>query len=407
MSKHKKKPKLEKSRGWDEVEDKYNPGSVSISSVQSENDFESSSQITTPQTASRRVSFVPEVTAMLYAFGDVRHPLIETATMIEEIAFDQLCKLLVAAAEVAEKRSVHEIGIEEFLYLLRKDECRLSRFAKRLKFLDTRKKILPSTEINNDVKSENLDGNDEIDDLSTIGPGSESFNGKRWMICADFLSHLDDSGELLKTITGNVEDEIKTRRLERAELQTRDMNSSEYMEYVKCRQITFAPVGGKKKFREWFDFEALNIDLQPSAFGWEAIEYLAQETVAELVDLALIVRSENIPPLLPCETEPDSRHLPLYASSSFVQRAEVLNAAKNKLVTESETNKESAGAAGQQRKKSRTEASNNFNRKLALEPEHVREAMRRFNSMSTTAIFLSKAMTVSNLPPKTRLLCLP
>nr|XP_039261577.1 transcription initiation protein SPT3 homolog [Styela clava] len=405
MSKHKKKPKMEKSRGWDEFEEKYNPGNASanISLVQNESEIESSSQMI-GQPTGKAISFMREVAAMLYAFGDVRHPLKETATLVEKITYDQLCKLLVAAAEVAEKRSSREIGIEEFLYLLRRDESRLSRFAKRLKFLDSRNKIImPATEAGNDVKVENIEIGEDDDDVTNIVGDSGNFMGKRWQICVEFLSYLDDSGEMVKVISSNVNDEIKTRRLERAELQTRDMNSHEYMEYVKCRQVTFAPNTGKKKFRDWFDFGELNIDIQPSPFGWDSIEYLAQETVAELVDLALIVRSENIPPLIPCEAEPDLRHLPLYASSSLVQRAEVLNTSESV-----SADLESSSEAKTQAKKSKTDnqASVSFNRKLALKPEHIHEAMRRFNSLNTTAKFLSKVMTISNLPPKTRLLCL-
>lgn len=56
---------------------------------------------------------------MMYGFGDSKYPLKETTEFVEKIVREQLIKLLNLLFEVAAKIESKNIGVKEFLILLR------------------------------------------------------------------------------------------------------------------------------------------------------------------------------------------------------------------------------------------------------------------------------------------------
>ncbi|KAJ8780021.1 hypothetical protein J1605_012057 [Eschrichtius robustus] len=76
----------------------------------------------------------------------------------------------------------------------------------------------------------------------------------------------------------------------RAERQTRIMDSAQYAEFCESRQLSFSKKASK--FRDWLDCSSLEI--KPNVIAMEILAYLAYETVAQLVDLALLVRQDMV-----------------------------------------------------------------------------------------------------------------
>lgn len=71
--------------------------------------------------------FITEIQQMMHGFGDCRRPLLESATIIEEIVHQQLRTVLTQATEVAAARNARFTSMEDFIFLLRKDKGKLRR----------------------------------------------------------------------------------------------------------------------------------------------------------------------------------------------------------------------------------------------------------------------------------------
>ncbi|XP_078069049.1 transcription initiation protein SPT3 homolog isoform X7 [Mustelus asterias] len=178
-----------------------------------------------------------------YAFGDARRTLPETAVLVEDIVHSQLINM-----------------------------GKLRRLLRYMNFRDFKSKIVKSV---------------EDEDVIEADKSSSSIN-KRQKLYQEFLSSIDQTGELLGCLEEDDADEVKQERLERAERQTRMMDSSQYAEYSESRQLSFAKKS--TKFKDWLDCSSMEV--KPNPVALEIMAYLAQETVAQLVDLALLVKQD-------------------------------------------------------------------------------------------------------------------
>ncbi|XP_036171943.1 transcription initiation protein SPT3 homolog isoform X6 [Myotis myotis] len=156
---------------------------------------------------------------------------------------------------------------------MRKDKKKLRRLLKYMFFRDYKSKIVK--------------GIDEDDLLEDKLSGSNNAN-KRQKTAQDFLNSIDQTGELLAMLEDDEIDEVKQERMERAERQTRIMDSAQYAEFCESRQLSFSKKASK--FRDWLDCSSMEI--KPNVIAMEILAYLAYETVAQLVDLALLVRQD-------------------------------------------------------------------------------------------------------------------
>nr|KAF6508373.1 SPT3-like protein, SAGA and STAGA complex component [Rousettus aegyptiacus] len=212
---------------------------------------------------------------ILFSLGDARRPLHETAVLVEDVVHTQLINLLQQAAEVSQLRGARVISAEDLLFLMRKDKKKLKRLLKYMFFRDYKSKIVK--------------GIDEDDLLEDKLSGSNNVN-KRQKIAQDFLNSIDQTGELLAMFEDDEIDEVKQERMERAERQTRIMDSAQYAEFCESRQLSFSKKASK--FRDWLDCSSMEI--KPNVVAMEILAYLAYETVAQLVDLALLVRQDMV-----------------------------------------------------------------------------------------------------------------
>uniref|UniRef100_H0WNQ0 SPT3 homolog, SAGA and STAGA complex component n=2 Tax=Otolemur garnettii TaxID=30611 RepID=H0WNQ0_OTOGA len=179
------------------------------------------------------------------------------------------------AAEISQLRGARVISAEDLLFLMRKDKKKLRRL---LKYMFIR-----------DYKSKIVKGIDEDDLLEDKLSGGGNAN-KRQKFAQDFLNSIDQTGELLAMFEDDEIDEVKQERMERAERQTRIMDSAQYAEFCESRQLSFSKKASK--FRDWLDCGSMEI--KPNVVAMEILAYLAYETVAQLVDLALLVRQDMV-----------------------------------------------------------------------------------------------------------------
>ncbi|XP_056419905.1 transcription initiation protein SPT3 homolog isoform X3 [Hyla sarda] len=347
--------------------------------------------------AGKLTSFVPELQSMMFSLGDARRPLQETAVLVEDIVHTQLINLLQQAADVSQMRGARVISAEDLLFLMRRDKKKLKRLLKYMVFRDYKSKVLKGT---------------EEDDLEVTYYSSSSGGGtheklaannnanKRQKLAQDFLNSIDQTGELLALMEDEEIDEVKQERMERADKQTRNMDSAQYAEFCESRQLSFSKKASK--FRDWLDCSSMEI--KPNAVAMEILAYLAYETVAQLVDLALLVKQdmssktsdpfshamsatyiqshnpsetlfqnqplksnpdtpENTPPATPTPPSTGAQHVGKNQPGSLGNGSQTPDSAKAK----QRKRKKSAAAGGME--------SNSD----AIQPSHIREAIRRYS----------------------------
>ncbi|XP_062972013.1 transcription initiation protein SPT3 homolog isoform X2 [Elgaria multicarinata webbii] len=211
---------------------------------------------------------------ILFSLGDARRPLHESAVLVEDVVHTQLINLLHQASEISQMRGARVISAEDLIFLMRKDKKKLRRLLKYMFFRDYKSKVVKGI---------------EEDDL--LEDKLSSTTNKRQKIAQDFLISIDQTGELLALFEDDEIDDVKQERMERAERQARMMDSAQYAEFCESRQLSFSKKASK--FRDWLDCSSMEI--KPNAVAMEILAYLAYETVAQLVDLALLVKQDMAP----------------------------------------------------------------------------------------------------------------
>ncbi|XP_069831978.1 transcription initiation protein SPT3 homolog isoform X3 [Dendropsophus ebraccatus] len=356
----------------------------------------SSAAISSGKGAGKLTSFVPELQSMMFSLGDARRPLQETAALVEDIVHTQLINLLQQAAEVSQMRGARVISSEDILFLMRRDKKKLKRLLKYMVFRDYKSKVLKGIEEDDLEVTEycrsQRDRNEKLAPNNTVN--------KRQKLAQDFLNSIDQTGELLALMEDDEIDEVKQERMERAEKQTRNMDSAQYAEFCESRQLSFSKKASK--FRDWLDCSSMEI--KPNAVAMEILAYLAYETVAQLVDLALLVKQdmspktsdpfshamsaayiqshnpsevlfqnqpgksnpdtpENTPPATPNPPSTGAQHMGKNQPGSLGNGSQTPDSAK----TKQRKRKKSAAAGGME--------SNSD----AIQPSHIREAIRRYS----------------------------
>uniref|UniRef100_A0A8D0L594 SPT3 homolog, SAGA and STAGA complex component n=1 Tax=Sphenodon punctatus TaxID=8508 RepID=A0A8D0L594_SPHPU len=324
-------------------------------------------------------------THSMFSLGDARRPLHETAVLVEDIIHTQLINLLQQAAEVSQLRGARVISAEDLLFLMRKDKKKLRRLLKYMFFRDYKSKIVKGI---------------EEEDLLEDKFSSSSIN-KRQKLAQDFLNSIDQTGELLAMFEDDEIDDVKQERMERAERQTRMMDSAQYAEFCESRQLSFSKKASK--FRDWLDCSSMEI--KPNAVAMEILAYLAYETVAQLVDLALLVKQDMTPKAgdpfshaisatfiqyhNPAETHllgqatgmktaPDSpENTPPPTPTPPTSGPPHLGKAQPATMGNGGTGQDSSKVKQRKRKKS-TAACGTEAQSDAIQPSHIREAIRRY-----------------------------
>lgn len=86
--------------------------------------------------------FLGDIESIMWAMGDCRRPLQQSAKLIED-AMSRSVRLLMAEAQsVAESRGESWLGAEDLLFVLRKDRPTLLRLIRHMKIRDLRASTL-------------------------------------------------------------------------------------------------------------------------------------------------------------------------------------------------------------------------------------------------------------------------
>lgn len=308
----------------------------------------------------------------MYGFGDCRRPLAETAALVEEIVYRQMVEILYHAEDIGRQRSVRFLGIEEFIFLLRRDKKKLKRLLQYLEFRDLKTAVAKGV---------------AIDDEDTVETDSRHTTKKRRKICYDFISTIDQTGELLALFEDTTDDEVQFQRKMRAELLSRNLDMQQYLEFCEARQASFTPRYKTQKFKDWL-LSGVTLDIKPSPLAIEVLSYLAYETVAQIVDFALIVKQDmsvTVDDPLRHHMAPQCTNLDMFTASSA---SSMLQMSQNSAVASSPSTPSSfidssgSSAAARLKSKKRKMLGAHLSRELvtanAITPTEVREALRRY-----------------------------
>nr|XP_022295272.1 transcription initiation protein SPT3 homolog [Crassostrea virginica] len=353
--------------------------------------------------------YLSEIQQMMYGFGDVPKPQHDSAVLIEDIVRQQLTSLLLQAADVATTRNSRFIGLEDLLFLLRKDKVKLRRL---LRYMEVR-----------DQRAMALKGIGEEGEEDQGGDKSAPPMKRRRKICYDFLSSIDSTGELVALLDDDGLDEVKRERLLRAEFRTRYMDDKQYMEYSEARQISFGRKYKSQRFKDWL-LTGINTELKPNQHALEIFSYFAYETVAQIVDMALIVKQDKRSAEDPLAREAPNVGINYYnqislgsgitsPSSTSQGTTSPVQSPPATPTTPGSTLSLSSSASSlsaslpkpKSKKRKKSGVGSALEISTAIQPEDIQEAMRRYSACSIGP-FSSHIKTNPMKPPHTRLLCL-
>nr|CAD7426875.1 unnamed protein product [Timema monikensis] len=180
---------------------------------------------------------------MMYAFGDNQFPLHSSAYLIEDIVKEQLHHILCKAVEVCDLRGTKVIQLEELIFLMRKNIVKIHRLLRYLRVKDM--KNVNEESVNVDAESVPLEGLKQ--------------KNTEYQTCLSFLKKIDNTGELTD-MNYQPFDKIMYERNMRADKTAQILDEANSEE---CLPVLAADKG-----------------------------YLSKETVAEIVDLAMLVRND-------------------------------------------------------------------------------------------------------------------
>ncbi|GAB1608781.1 initiation SPT3 homolog isoform X1 [Argonauta hians] len=334
--------------------------------------------------------FTIEIQQMMHGFGDCRKPLQESAALLQEIVHSQMLFLLYQASEVAAKRNGRFISLEDFLFLLRKDKVKLHRLLRYMKMKDLKSASLRGTGFDDDEQSDAL--------LEKPGQPSQK---KRLKMCYDFIASFDQTGELLVLFEDDSMDEIKLDRMVRAEMLSRQMSPQQYREFCESRQVNFSRKYKSQRFKDWL-MSGVCIEPKPNPLALEMFSYLAYETIAQLMDLAIIVQREA----MGNSGEPIGRHIGGLTTSSSSSSSSSDSCNYYESFPENNNNNNNSGSQlpGQAGLKNVPANQLELQTYQAITPADIREALRRYSEMPGP--FSGAVKRVAGSSPRNVLLCL-
>ncbi|XP_020632506.1 transcription initiation protein SPT3 homolog isoform X2 [Orbicella faveolata] len=324
-----------------------------------------------------------------YAFGDSRKPSTDSASLIEEIVHSQMASMVVRAADITNMRGGRFMSVEDIIFLMRKDKEKLKRLIKYLNF----------KEIKNKTQKQTSQEDDEVLEATV----SDVKGNKRRKISYDFVSTIDQTGDLVALFDDDDIDEVKQERNERADRFSRTLDPQQYLEFTECRQVNFNKKAGK--FKEWLDCASL-IDMKPNTPVMDVFSYLAYETVGQIVDLALLVKkdleegdvlSQAMPPVsilsesqssvitpgsatstpsTPNHTPPGT---PTTPTTPFLPSPTPSGSSTTGISSNTQSSSLPSKPKSKKRKLKGSGASLSYSSGDCIQPQHIREAIRRYN----------------------------
>lgn len=212
--------------------------------------------------------FYQEISDIMRGFGDCETPLKESVHLVDKILLQQLRGILHEVTDLAiERKGKPEPTQKDFELLMCTNPVKVFRLQKHIKDLQLRRKI-----------QEIYDGRSSAhsDELDTNGPQSDD--------------------EVDRDVAERY-DEEKIRRLFRADRISQTLNGTQYIEYNEARRSSIYCRNSntiRTKLRTWLKAPTDGVF---SNQVYTILSYLAHETIAAVVDFAILSRlnSSNRP----------------------------------------------------------------------------------------------------------------
>ncbi|CAH1179044.1 unnamed protein product [Phaedon cochleariae] len=220
-----------------------------------------------------KISFYSEISLMMFGFGDSHTPNPETVSLVESITLKQLRTLVQEALKYSDGKNIKG---EELVFLMRHNKHKMRRF---IKYLMNKQNKLAIQKMQTNLAFE-VDGSDR--------PKGDLM---------EFIERIDETGEFMDL---SEVDEVKFQRQLRADRISQALDEKKYLEFCKARCASFyskeTTHRSLDKLRLWVDPKK-EINFQPE--GLDVLGYYAYQTVAEIIDYALLVRMDT-----KCGTDP-------------------------------------------------------------------------------------------------------
>lgn len=212
----------------------------------------------------QKVSYYNEVCMMMFGFGDSHKPNPDTVRLVETIVLSQMRMIVQEAMKYV---SGNTLEAEQLVFLMRKNKFKVRRFIKYLQMKELKK------------AAENL--HSVTVDLTE----------PRKNELIEFIEKLDETGELTNV---NEFDEVKYERQLRADRMSLALDEEKYMKFYKARCASFnskqmSQPRNFQKLRNWIDPKE---EIKFTHAAMDVLSYYAYETVAQLMDYALLVRMD-------------------------------------------------------------------------------------------------------------------
>ncbi|KAG5897414.1 hypothetical protein JTB14_032106 [Gonioctena quinquepunctata] len=219
-----------------------------------------------------KITFYTEISLMMFGFGDSHTPNQETVFLVESIVLNQLRTIVQEALKYSDGKNLKG---EELIFLMRHNKHKMRSFVRYL--------------INKQTKSKIQQMQMNVVEIDSVRKPKGDL--------MDFIERIDETGEF--TDLSEI-DEIKQQRQLRADRISIALDEKKYMEFCKARCASFYSRDtmhrSLDKLRLWVDPKK-KINFKVEAL--DVLAYYAYQTVAEIIDYALLVRMDS-----KCGTDP-------------------------------------------------------------------------------------------------------
>ncbi|XP_039284381.1 SAGA complex subunit spt3 [Nilaparvata lugens] len=211
---------------------------------------------------------------MLFGLGDCSKPLLTTAKMIETLLLQQMAVLLDQVEEIAMRRDSSKIEMQDIVFVMRKDKAKLTRLLNIIDFKDSK------SWRNSESETVGEDGHIKAKPL------------KRKDNCLQFLKAIGVTG--VCDTSADDDYTLKERRV-RSDIISENLSYSngEYGDFVASRSLSFFRKDIKPKLWDALKRVAPGPMSKLKANTEDFISFLAKETIAIVIDYALLVRQDK------------------------------------------------------------------------------------------------------------------
>lgn len=220
------------------------------------------------------ITFYNEISLMMFGFGDSHKPNPETVRLVENIVLKQMRAIVREALKYSVDNTLKG---DELVFLMRHNKYKMRRFVQYLINKHTKNKLLHNSfSFSGDI---DLEVNEE----------SKMPKIKHHLL--EFIEKIDETGEFTDL---SEFDDVKYERQLRADRISQALDEKKYLDFCKARCASFSNKDtiykSLEKLKLWI-YSKDDIKFVESSL--EVLAYYAYQTVAEIIDYALLVRMDT------------------------------------------------------------------------------------------------------------------